>query len=149
MSLFDPKDNQQFIDRIQSLKPETQRQWGKMDVAQMMAHCIQPMKIAFRETNPKRGWFGFFLGKMIKNKYIIQGKDFEKNLPTHPTFIQSDPRDFAEQQSRLLAYVQRWVNEGPAAITTELHPLFGKMTPEEWDKLMSKHLDHHLRQFGA
>lgn len=149
MSLFDPKDNQDFIARIQSLTSASQRHWGKMDAAQMMAHCIQPMKIAFRETNPKRGIFGFLFGKMLKRKYIIQGKDFEKNLPTHPTFIQSDPRDFAEQQALLITYVQRWTKEGPSAITIDAHPLFGKLTPEEWDKLMSKHLDHHLRQFGA
>ncbi len=149
MSLFDPKDNQNLVDRIQSLTPDSQRQWGKMDVAQMLAHCVQPMKVAFSEAKSKRGLIGFLFGKMLKRKYITNGINFEKNLPTHPTFIQSDPRDFAEQQSLLLAYVQRWTNEGPTAITTGVHPLFGKMTPEEWDKLMSKHLDHHLRQFGA
>lgn len=149
MSLFDPKDNQTFIDRIQSLTPETQRQWGKMDVAQMLAHCVQPMKIAFREARPKRGLISFLFGRMAKRKYITQGKDFEHDLPTDPTFIQTELRDFAEQQSLLLSYVQRWVKEGSTAITTDPHPFFGKMTTEDWDKLMSKHLDHHLRQFGA
>ncbi|MBK9491412.1 MAG: DUF1569 domain-containing protein [Haliscomenobacter sp.] len=48
----------------------------------------------------------------------------------------------------MITYVQRWISEGSAAITTDEHPFFGKMSAEEWD-IMLKHLDHHLRQFGA
>ena len=29
------------------------------------------------------------------------------------------------------------------------HPLFGKMTPREWGKLLQMHLDYHLRQVAA
>src|SRR5437868_14203612 len=29
------------------------------------------------------------------------------------------------------------------------HPMFGKMTPKEWGKLLQIHLDYHLRQFAA
>ena len=29
------------------------------------------------------------------------------------------------------------------------HPLFGKLTKKQWADLLRKHLDHHLRQFGA
>jgi Protein of unknown function (DUF1569) len=31
----------------------------------------------------------------------------------------------------------------------EPHPIFGKMTKEEWSKGTWKHLDHHLQQFGV
>lgn len=149
MSLFNPEYNQAIVDRISSLSPGSARQWGKMDVAQMLAHCVQPMKIAFREAKPKPGLIGFLFGKMAKRKYLIQGKDFEQNLPTHPTFVQREPRDFEEQRNLLISYVKRWIKEGETAITTEPHPFFGKMSAEDWDKLMSKHLDHHLRQFSA
>ena len=29
------------------------------------------------------------------------------------------------------------------------HPMFGKMTPAEWGKLLQIHIDYHLRQFAA
>jgi Protein of unknown function (DUF1569) len=29
------------------------------------------------------------------------------------------------------------------------HPMFGKMTPAEWGKLLQIHMDCHLRQFAA
>ena len=34
-------------------------------------------------------------------------------------------------------------------VTQDPHPFFGRMTGEEWDRLLWKHLDHHLRQFGV
>ena len=38
-NVFDAKEAQQYIDRINQLTPETQRKWGKMSVSQMLAHC--------------------------------------------------------------------------------------------------------------
>jgi hypothetical protein len=29
------------------------------------------------------------------------------------------------------------------------HPAFGKLSPRAWGVLIYKHLDHHLKQFGA
>jgi hypothetical protein len=29
------------------------------------------------------------------------------------------------------------------------HPMFGKMTPAEWGKVLQIHIDHHLKQFAA
>ena len=37
---------------------------------------------------------------------------------------------------------------GPEKLAKE-HPFFGPLTSAEWDRLQWKHLDHHLRQFGA
>ncbi|MDZ4803510.1 MAG: DUF1569 domain-containing protein [Candidatus Eisenbacteria bacterium] len=31
----------------------------------------------------------------------------------------------------------------------EPNPIFGNLSVDEWGKLSWKHLDHHLRQFGA
>ncbi len=35
------------------------------------------------------------------------------------------------------------------AIPHTIHPLFGKLTPEQWGKSIYKHLDHHLQQFDV
>ena len=29
------------------------------------------------------------------------------------------------------------------------HPFFGKLNRQEWARLIYKHLDHHLKQFGS
>jgi hypothetical protein len=43
-NLFEPEAVQEVMNRIEQLKPASQRQWGKMDVAQMMAHCSAARK---------------------------------------------------------------------------------------------------------
>jgi hypothetical protein len=149
MTLFNPEDNQAMQARIEALQPDALRQWGKMEVAQMLAHCIQPLRIAFREVRSKRAWIGFFFGAISKRRYVSGAGDFDKNLPTDPTFVQTGERDFETEKAQLLSYIQRFLTEGPEAITTDMHPFFGKLTPDDWDKLTIKHLDHHLRQFGA
>lgn len=45
-NLFEPETVGEVIVRIDALRPATQRQWGKMDVAQMMAHCSAALDMA-------------------------------------------------------------------------------------------------------
>jgi hypothetical protein len=70
-------------------------------------------------------------------------------LPTDKNFIIADQRDFEEEKRKLISLVQRFGATGPAGITEKQHPFFGMLTTDEWDKLMGKHLDHHLSQFGT
>src|ERR1700686_5285888 len=45
-NLFQREAIDEVIARIDNLQPATQRQWGKMDVAQMMAHCSAALDMA-------------------------------------------------------------------------------------------------------
>jgi hypothetical protein len=45
-NLFQPDAVGEVISRIDKLQPAAQRQWGKMDVAQMMAHCSAALDLA-------------------------------------------------------------------------------------------------------
>jgi len=60
-----------------------------------------------------------------------------------------DERDLARERERLRAAIDRFAQAGPTGCTQYPHFFFGKLTPEQWAVLMYKHLDHHLRQFGA
>jgi hypothetical protein len=44
-SLFNPADNNELIERIERLTPTTPAQWGKMNVAQMLSHLQEPIKL--------------------------------------------------------------------------------------------------------
>ena len=50
---------------------------------------------------------------------------------------------------RLCALIDRFSLGGAQGCTKHAHTFFGPLTPEEWARLMYKHLDHHLRQFGV
>ena len=45
-NLFERETVDEVISRIDTLRPTTPRQWGKMDVAQMLAHCSAAMDMA-------------------------------------------------------------------------------------------------------
>jgi hypothetical protein len=147
-SLFNISDNKEIISRINSLTPETKGGWGKMNVSQMLTHAQTPLKVAFGELKLKRTLMGFLFGRIAKKK-LSDEKQWGKNMPTDKNFIVTEQKNFEEEKGRLISLVQRFTQSGPAGISKETHPFFGKLTADEWDKLMWNHLDHHLRQFGA
>src|SRR5215471_18301470 len=53
-NLFEPRTVQEVMPRIEQLKPISQRRWGKMDVAQMMAHCSAALDMASGKLVAKR-----------------------------------------------------------------------------------------------
>ncbi|MSR62158.1 MAG: DUF1569 domain-containing protein [Planctomycetes bacterium] len=147
-SLFQSADLAAIQKRLQSLRPDSKAQWGKMDVAQMLAHSQVALKIAVGDMTLKRGLIGLLFGRLAKKK-LTSPAPFGRNLPTALEFRVSDARVFAAEQAQLLELVQRFGTRGPAGAPKAPHPFFGPLTAAEWDTLQWKHLDHHLRQFGA
>lgn len=80
-SLFNKEDNDVIKERLEKLTPRSVPLWGKMNVAQMLAHLQQPILVAFGELKLKRGILGFLFGKMAK-KQMLADKSFKKNMPT-------------------------------------------------------------------
>ena len=148
-SLFNPSDNKAIIDRINNLSANSTAEWGKMSVGQMLTHAQRPLKVAFGELKLKRTLVGILFGNMAKKKLTRGEEPFSKNLPTDKNFIIKDQHNVDEEKKNLAALVQKFARIGPDGITKDPHPFFGVMTTQEWDTLMWKHLDHHLRQFGV
>jgi hypothetical protein len=146
-NLFNVTDTKEVIDRIEKLQPESKAQWGKMNVAQMLAHCQMPFAVFFGDAEQKRGIAGTLFGALAKKRMLHDGQ-FAKNLPTAKNFIINDARDFQTEKERLINYIDRFNNSADRH-TTHKHPFFGKMTGNEWAVLTYKHLDHHLRQFNV
>lgn len=134
--------------RVGRLGPGSQRHWGKMDAAQALAHCSIGLETATGDKKVPRMFIGRILGPMVKSKALSE-EPFGKDSPTAKVLIVADQRDLSAEQARLCELVDRFAGAGPAGCTTHPHTFFGALTPEEWSRLMYKHLDHHLRQFGA
>ncbi len=147
-NLFEKDASEEIIARIDRLQSAAPRQWGKMDVAQMMAHCSAAMEMASGELNPPRMLIGRLLGPFVKPVFTNE-KPFAQNNPTEKKLVVADQRDFQEERERLKACVRQFHEGGESKCTRHPHPFFGALTPYEWSRGMYKHLDHHLRQFGA
>jgi len=147
-NLFDTDTYTDMVARLNKLSPENMAQWGKMNVAQMMAHCKEAFKVPLSEKRLPRMFIGRILGPLIKDK-LYNESPWKQNLPTSPNFRITDTRDFNLEKQELLSLVNKFYAAGPMGITKYPHPMFGSFTPEQWGKSMYKHLDHHLRQFGV
>lgn len=148
-SLFEPSARQDILARLDRLPPACTRQWGKMTAAQMMEHCARALEMGTGDTVRSQSFFGKILAPFVKKSIILGGKPMGKNAPTDPHLVVSDARDFASEKARLAAIVDRFCELGPEPAGTKVHSFFGKLTGDEWGRLMYKHLDHHLRQFGG
>jgi len=147
-TLFNTADYTAMVTRVEKLPHNAERLWGKMDSAQMLAHCNEAMKSAVGELKLKRVFIGRLLGKWALKQFIGE-KAISKNNPTAKEFRVADKRDFEKEKKELLSYMKRFHEAGEKGATTEPHGFFGKMTQAEWGILQWKHIDHHLRQFGG
>ncbi|MBW4360013.1 DUF1569 domain-containing protein [Flavobacterium taihuense] len=86
------------------------------------------------------------LGRMLKNKAF--NTDFGKNSPTANEFKFENSYDFESSRNEFAESIAQFA-QGTQVIKVMHHPFWGKMTYEDWNKLMWRHTDHHLRQFGV
>ena len=147
-NLFDKDTYTEITNRINMLTPQSQRQWGKMDVAQMLAHCKEAFKVPLSDKKMPRMFMGLLIGWMIKPK-LYNESPWKKNLPTAPNFIIKDSRDFKKEKQELTDLINQFHNDAPENVGRFPHPMFGSFTKEQWGQSMYKHFDHHLLQFGV
>ncbi len=147
-TLYDPSSLQEILGRIEKITIQNRKEWGNMDVAQMLAHAGNALEMAMGKINPPRALIGKLIGGFLKTMYTDE-KPFSRDSPTSEDIKVTGPRDFSLEKARLLTLAKQFSVAGEAGCTTHPHPFFGKLTPAQWSRGMFKHLDHHLRQFGA
>lgn len=148
-NLFDTAIAEETKQRIARLQINSARQWGKMNAAQMLAHCASGMEMAVGDIRPPRALIGRLLGSLVKPRVVGNDEPLRRNSPTVRELLVRDERDLNAERVRLCTLIDRFASGGASACTAHPHPFFGSMTPAEWAVLTYKHLDHHLRQFGA
>ena len=148
-NVFDPAVTAELIHRIEELTSESPALWGKMAVDQMLAHCCVAYEMAFTNKHPKANPVMRFLLKTFVKAGVVNEVPFKKNLPTTPAFRIKNEKNFGEEKTRLIAFLEQTLAAGEAAFEGKESPSFGPMTAKEWNNLLYKHLDHHLTQFGV
>jgi hypothetical protein len=112
----------------------------------MLAHVQMPIRIAYGTHQPKGSFLLRLIGPLFKSK-LWDENPYKQSLPTDPTFVMiGEENDIENEKLSLLNLINSFSNE---TIIGELHPVFGRLTKENWSKATWKHLDHHLRQFGV
>jgi Protein of unknown function (DUF1569) len=149
-NIFTKEVSDEVINRINKLTPDSQRQWGKMDVAKMLAHvCVAYESIYEPGKYPAPNFLMKFILKTFVRSVVTGDKPLKKNSPTGKEFIITSDKDFEAEKFRLIAYIQQTQQLGESEFDGKENISFGIMSKTEWSNMMYKHLDHHLQQFGA
>jgi hypothetical protein len=135
-----------YYRRVARLTPDAEPRWGKFTAAGMVAHLNDAMRMATGElrVEPKRGPLRVFPLKQL----ILYVLPFPKGAPTAPELLsRCGAADLRIEQTEFLAISERAALRNPTD-PSPAHPAFGRMSYDAWGKLIAKHTEHHLRQFG-
>lgn len=149
-NLFDRKDTDAVIARINKLSPDTEKQWGTMSVAQMLAHCNVTYEMIYEPNKHSKpnGLMKFILKKFVK-PIVVGDKEYRKNSKTAEAFKMKTEKDFDTEKKRLVDFIIKTQELGPNHFEGRESHSFGPLSLDEWKNMFYKHLDHHLRQFGV
>jgi hypothetical protein len=150
-TLSNPEDKQEILTRLAALTPASKRRWGRMTPNGMICHMNDSLKSTMGERElkavkpplPRR--FMMFVALWAPLRW-------PHGIPTTPECDQkiggTQPVDFESDLAEFHALFERFT-EHPRPFEWTPHPMFGPMNDKEWMRWGYRHMDHHLRQFGA
>jgi hypothetical protein len=145
--MWDARRQQEIRDRVARLSPERKGAWGKMSAPEMVCHLAESLKMALGDLPVERKNAAIRYPPL--KQLIVYVAPFPKNVPTAPELVARPPRAWTADVADLQALVDRFVARGSQPTTWVEHPAFGRLSPRAWGVLVYRHMDHHLRQFGA
>ncbi|WP_366185919.1 DUF1569 domain-containing protein [Flavobacterium ovatum] len=148
-NIFDQTVVAELEKRINQLQSTTSPIWGKMNVAQMLAHCNVTYELVYEDKHEKPKGFKKWLLKTFVKKIVVSEKPYSKNSRTAPVFIVATDKDFESEKTRLLQYIHKSLELGEIHFEGNESHSFGALNQDEWNNMFYKHLDHHLTQFGV
>lgn len=148
-NVFLTETSNELIARIEKLTPETPALWGKMNVAQMLAHCNVTYEMIYDNIHKAPNGFIKLILKLLVKEYVVGDKPYKQNGKTAPAFIITDQKDFEKEKARLIAYIKKTQELGEKHFEGKESFSFGKLSSAQWNNMFYKHLDHHSKQFGV
>ncbi len=148
-NIFTKEVTAEVVARIDRLTSEMQPIWGKMSVAQMLAHCCVTYEMVYTDKHPRPNAFTRFMMKTLIKNIVTSEKPYVKNGRTAKQFVISDDKNFETEKKRLIDFITKTQQLGEQEFEGKESHSFGKLTTQEWNNMFYKHLNHHLTQFGV
>lgn len=146
-SILNESDRTALIGRLNSLTDSSTARWGRMSVVGMLQHLGLSTRMAVGElpvaSVNKRPFQMFPLKHLLL--YVLP---FPKGAPTAGELKPDGAASFDKERA-IVVNVLEQMGTGPRDGIGPAHPLFGPLSWREWGVVTYKHVDHHLKQFGA
>jgi hypothetical protein len=131
--------------RIESLRPDSQRKWGRMTVDQMLWHVNVSMSECLGEYSPAPMRVPM-PRKLLR--WLLLNVPWPKSARTRPDMVAAQRYDFETERARCLRLLDGIHRRDLSASWSDSASL-GEMSGKHWSRLQAKHLEHHLKQFGV
>lgn len=138
-----------FKDRLRSLTPESERQFGTMSLGEMLAHLEQSLKVSLGEVPAKdeSTWFSRNIGGPLAFHVLPWPKG---KLKTFDVMLVAPQGEFDEWVRRTCEGIDRFIETSEnEPERTAISPLLGPLNMRQWALVHGRHIPHHLEQFGA
>jgi hypothetical protein len=147
-NIFNQTDFDEIKKRLDKLDANSPRLWGKMQVNEMLEYSCLQLKLALGEMEGIKNEGSFLLRTSFGRWLGLYGPNWKKgtNTPAQMNIVAQHIKaaTFNVEKATLLNYLENFRNKSDF----NQHPFFGKLHKKDWGRLVWKHLDHHLRQFG-
>jgi len=146
-------DRDEILRRLEHVRPDSQRRWGRMTSQQMVCHLADGVRLYMNERPATAPPTWAIQRKVLKWVALWAPLPWPHGFKTMPELEQNGgsgtkPAEFAEDVRTLRELTER-LAAMPPDFAWGAHPHFGPMSYEEWMRLAYLHADHHLRQFSA
>ncbi len=138
------KNHDEVLADVERLAAGGYRQLGNWSLGQIAGHLALAMTMALDGSKSQMAWPIRFLARAFAKNQLVRGpmKPGFKVPSKFSTALIPDPDLAADVEgiSSLRTAVKRWKTE------PQRHPHFflGKLTPEEWEKILLNHAAMHL-----
>ena len=146
-NILNEKDYLEIKRRIHELSETNTRLWGEMEIQEMLVHCTRQLKLAVGEISSNKQGSLFLrskLGKWLLFSNMAWPKGADTPAEMNKKKASFSLTDFETEKNELLNYLEK-VRK---LKSLKAHPFFGELNRKEWMRLIYKHIDHHLKQFG-
>lgn len=146
-SIFEPPARAEVLDRIGKLSPQSTARWGKLSVERVVPHMADQIRMALGDIPIERA--SGPLRFPVMRYLLIHVLPWPKGRAEAPQqAFTTSPSQFETDRGVLRDLVER-IGERAQQRQWPPNPVFGALNARDWGVLTYRHLDHHLRQFGA
>ena len=150
-NLGNPQDKLFVLERLEKVRSDSVRAWGKMSAPQMICHLNDSFGSKLGEIHVQSAE-SLFKQTVLKWGALWIPLRWPHGFKTPPELDQefggTAPVEFEADKRKLVSLTDHFASK-PAVLAVARHPFFGKMSAKEWMRWGYLHMDHHLRQFGC
>jgi len=147
-NVFDKEIANDLIYRLNNLSPESRSKWGKMNPAQMLAHCNITYEMIYENSLAQAKGIKKLLLNWFVKPTVVNEKSYKKNSMTAPIFKIIDEKIFETQKQNITDFIEKTQQLGEKEFEGKESNSFWKLYINQWNKIFFKHFGHHLNQFG-